>query len=103
MAVFTSTASFSMFDTNEWRAFFKALNYEPPKRTHLSSTLLDRCYERVKAQVQAIADGASNIQIVTDGSTTIARTRVENVSFLVDNILYYWKSIGVGAVKIGAD
>ena len=103
MAVFTSTTSFSMFDTDEQKEFFKALNYKTLKRTQLSSTLLNRCYTRVKAQVQSITDSASNIQIVTDGSANIAKTRVENVSFLVDNILYYQKSIGVGVVKIGAD
>ena len=103
IVVFTSTTSFSMFDTDEQKEFFKALNYKTLKRTQLSSTLLNRCYTRVKAQVQSIADSASNIQIVTDGSTNIAKTCIENVSFLVDNILYYQKSIGVGAVKIGAD
>jgi hypothetical protein len=31
-AIYTSTASFSTFETPEWTTFFKALHYKPPDR-----------------------------------------------------------------------
>jgi hypothetical protein len=49
-----------------------------------------------------VADAASHIQIVADGSSNIGKIRVENTSFLVDGISYYWNSVGIGAIKAGA-
>ena len=101
-AVYTSTANFSLFDTPEWSTFFKRLNYTPPSRFQLAGPLLDSCYKRIKPEVQAIADAATHIQIVSDGSDNINKRKVENVSFLVDGISYYWASTAIGAIKAGA-
>jgi hypothetical protein len=103
LAIYTSTASFSLFTTPEWRAFHAKLGFKAPNREALSTTLLEKCYTKVKRQVQIIADAASHIQIVTDGSSNIGKVRVENTSFLVDSISYYWNSIPIRAVQAGAD
>ena len=59
--VYTSIANFSLFETPEWKAFFKTLKYTPPSRFRLSHDLLDSSYDRMKPQVQAIADAATHI------------------------------------------
>ena len=59
-------------------------------------------YERKKQKVQTIANKSKYIQVVSDGSANIARVRVENTSFLVDGISYYWRLVGIGAIKAGA-
>ena len=101
-AIYTSTANFSLFDTPEWTTFFKKLNYTPPTRHRLAGDLLKSCYARLKLRVQGIADAATHIQIVSDGSDNINKKKVENVSFLVDGISYYWASTAIGAIKAGA-
>ncbi len=103
MAIYTSIASFSMFTTPEWERFFKKLDYTPPNRKRLAGHLLTDCYTKIKQQVEAIADAVSHIQIVSDGSSNITKERVENISFLVGGISYYWKSTAIGAVQAGAD
>jgi hypothetical protein len=103
MAVFTSTANFSMFETPEWKALFSRLHYTPPTRQKLADELLQSTYNKVKEQVLETACKADYIQIVSDGSANIVKTRVENVSFLVDGLSYYWKSTKIGAKKAGAD
>jgi hypothetical protein len=92
LAIYTSTASFSTFETPEWKAFHTKLNFNAPSRKALAGHLLDKCYNRVKAKVQKVATASSHIQIVTDGSSNINKVRVENTSFLVDGISYYWNS-----------
>jgi hypothetical protein len=52
--------------------------------------------------VQAIADAATHIQIVSDGSNNINKRKVKNVSFLVNGRSYYWTSTVLGAIKAGA-
>lgn len=103
LAVYTSTANFSMFETPEWNNFFSRLKYTPPIRQQLSESLLDKTYLKVKEQVLETACNASYIQIVSDGSANIAKQRVENVSFIVDGLSYYWNSTEIGAQKAGAD
>lgn len=103
LAVYTSTASFSLFDTPEWKAFHFKLGFKAPSRKALAGRLLTRCYEKIKAVVQTVADALAHIQIVTDGSSNIGKVRVENTSFLVDGISYYWSSVAIGAIKAGAD
>ena len=103
LAIYTSTASFSLFTTPEQKAFHANLGFKAPNRDSLSTTLLEKCYLKVKRQVQLVADAATHIQIVTDGSSNIGKVRVENTSFLVDGISYYWNSIAIRAVRAGAD
>jgi hypothetical protein len=92
MAVFTSCASFRQFETSEWMAFFKALGYTPLTRQTLVSTVLDNCYETVKSDVDRIIDSSSNIGIVSDESTNISGTRIENVSVVVKGTSYFWSN-----------
>jgi len=89
LAVYTSTANFSLFETPQWKAFFKRLNFTPPTRQRLSGELLKSCYLDIKQQVLKVAAAADHIQIVSDGSSNIAKVRVENVTFLAGGILYY--------------
>lgn len=89
LAVFTSTANFSMFETPEWTNFFNKVNFKPPRRTHLSTTLLENAYNKTKEQVLEVVSKADHIQIVADGSANIAKTRVENISFLVNGTSFY--------------
>lgn len=51
MAIFTSCASFAIFETPEWRQFFKVLGFTPLARHTLSLTILTECYEKVKSDV----------------------------------------------------
>ena len=103
LAVYTSTANFSLFETPQWKAFFKRLNFTPLTRQRLSSELLKSCYLDIKQQVLKVAAAADHIQIVSDGSSNIAKVRVENVTFLAGGISYYWKSTGIGAIRAGSD
>jgi hypothetical protein len=89
MAVYTSTANFSLFETPEWKAFFTKIGFKPPNRNQLAGPLLIQTYEKLKPQVLEIATAANHIQIVSDASNTINKKKIENVSFLVDNISYY--------------
>ncbi len=101
--MYTSTANFSLFETPQWKAFFKRLNFTPPTRQRLSGELLKSCYLDIKQQVLKVAAAADHIQIVSDGSSNIAKVRVENVTFLAGGISYYWKSTGIGAIRAGSD
>ena len=103
LAVYTSTANFSMFDTPEWKNFFSSLKYTPPSRQRLSESLLESTYLKVKNQVLETACNADYIQIVSEGSANISKQRVENVSFVVGGLSYYWNSTEIGAQKAGAD
>jgi hypothetical protein len=58
---------------------------------------------KVKEQVLETAYNASYIQIVSDGSANIAKQCIENVSFLIDGLSYYWNSTEIGAQKAGGD
>lgn len=102
LAVYTSTANFALFDTPEWSDFFNKLGFKVPDRHKLSGPLLDAAYNKIKPQVQAVADAASYIQIVSDGSSNVTKTRIENISFLTGGISYYWRNTGIGATSVGA-
>jgi hypothetical protein len=102
-AIYTSTIAFSAFETPEWKAFFGVLGYKPPAAKQLSGTLLDNCYKATKAEVLQVADSSNTLQICSDGSANIARTRVENTSFIVQGIHFYWKTIGIGSISAGAE
>jgi hypothetical protein len=101
LAIYISTCSFSQFETPEWRAFYLKVGFKAPNRKALAEPLLSSCYNKIKAKVQLIADAVSHIQIITDSSSNISKVRVENISFLVDGILYYWNSIGISTIKAG--
>jgi hypothetical protein len=88
-----------MFETLEWTNFFNKLNFTPPSCPQLSITLLEKAYNKTKEQVLKIVSKVNYIQIVANGSVTIAKTRVENVSFLVNSMSFYWKSIEISAQK----
>jgi hypothetical protein len=88
-AVYTSTANFSSFETPEWATFFKALNYKPPDRKLLSTTLLDACYKWIKTRVQDVIKGCQYIGLIADGSTNITKERVENMSVMCNGTSYY--------------
>jgi hypothetical protein len=103
LAIYTSTANFSMFETPQWEDFFKRLKFDIPSRQRLSGDLLRSCYADVKDQVLAVAAAEEHIQIISDGSSNIAKIRVENVSFMAGGISYYWKSTGIGAIRAGSD
>lgn len=53
--------------------------------------------------MEQVAASSNHIQIVSDGSSNIAKERVENVSFLVNGVSYYWKSTSIGATTAGAN
>ncbi|KAI1002523.1 hypothetical protein K3495_g5678 [Podosphaera aphanis] len=103
VALFTSTVGFSQLDTPEWRRFFKILGFELPNRQKSSTTLLNDAYNSVKEKVQAVADSSKYIQIVSGGSFNISKHRVENISFLVNGISYYWRSTAIEATRAGAE
>ncbi|KAN0111135.1 hypothetical protein V8E51_007522 [Hyaloscypha variabilis] len=48
MVVYTSTANFSIFETPEWKAFFKKVHFKPPTRQDLAGDLLKSAYTNVK-------------------------------------------------------
>jgi hypothetical protein len=103
LAIYTSTANFSMFETPEWKAFHHSVNFKAPSRHTLSGTLLTSAYNRIIGMVMAIAMAANHIQIVTDGSGNISKERVENVCFIVGGISYYWNCSIVGAIRATAE
>jgi hypothetical protein len=102
-AVFTSTTNLSMFDTPEWHHLWQLLNFEPPNRKKLSTVLLDDLYNRCKTQVLDVARSTKTLQLVSDGSSTIFKERVENVSFMVNGFSFYWQSKPLGATTASAD
>ena len=103
IAVLTSTATFSQFESPEWEAFWKKMKFSPPKRNTLRDTWLPRIYGQLKQMVEAVADSSSYIQIVQDGSSNIAKERIENISFIVGDESYYWQTTAVGAAKASAE
>ena len=102
MAIYTSTANFSMFETPQWQAFFDRIGFTPSNRNQLSGELLTSVYESIKEQVLQVASNADHIQLVCDGSANISKVRIENVSFLVKGRSYYWKSTEIGAQTASA-
>ncbi|KAF7926468.1 hypothetical protein BELL_0275g00120 [Botrytis elliptica] len=94
-AIFTSTSNLSFYETPEWEAFFQRVKFTPPSRKVLSNKLLDTTYLSVKKQVSALADAASRIQFISDGSANIMKTRVENVSFMIGAQSFYWRSTAI--------
>ena len=61
LVIYTSTASFSIFNIPEWKAFYAKLNFVAPSRKVLLGNLLDKYYNRIKAKVQEVANGSSHI------------------------------------------
>ena len=48
LAVFTSTANFSLFNTPEWTDFFNKLGFKVPNRHKLAGELLDNAYKKTQ-------------------------------------------------------
>ena len=101
MAVYTSTTNFSLFKTLEQKAFFIKISFKPPNQNQLASPLLLQTYEKLKPQVLEITTAANYIQIVSDALNTINKKKVENVSFLINNISYYQSSTALRTAKAG--
>ncbi|RKF61934.1 hypothetical protein GcC1_151011, partial [Golovinomyces cichoracearum] len=99
VAVYTSTANFSIFDTPEWSEFFASISFKPPGCKAFSERFLSAIYARTLQLVMEVALAAKYIQIVIDGSGNISKERVEKVCFLVNNISYYWSTKAVGAIR----
>ncbi|KAI1006599.1 hypothetical protein K3495_g1621 [Podosphaera aphanis] len=102
-AIFTSNANFSQHETSDWQAIFTPLGFILHSRKKLREFHLRAQYDRVKAEVEEIAAASQNIQIDSDGSSNIARERVDNISLLVGDISFYWKSKAIGATAAEAD
>jgi hypothetical protein len=60
----------SFFEHSAVQAFLHRLRpaYKPPKRTRLSSTLLEDCCQHVKAEVEEYLDKQDNLCISFDES-----------------------------------
>jgi hypothetical protein len=54
MAVYSLNCPFRMFNSDEWKAFFKVLGYAPPMPDILSIILLDSCYIVVESKVKSV-------------------------------------------------
>jgi hypothetical protein len=61
MAVYSSNCPFRMFNSDEWKAFFKVLGYAPSTPDILSIILLDNCYIVVESEVKLVLKESSKL------------------------------------------
>ena len=95
------------FTTFEKPAMQRALHrlnpaYTPPTRKPIAENLLDNAYDKVKAKVDAHLDTLSHLNIVTDESSNINRSRIANISVHTVDGSFHWLSEDIGAMQSNA-
>ena len=76
--------------------------YKPPSRKAVAINLLDKTYTEWKSKINNILAETSFLNIITDGSTNINNTRIQNISIHSDNGSFYHHSKDVGALSMTA-
>lgn len=105
LAAYANGLPFTVFESPEMREAFKELHpaYTPPNRKALSGPLLDQVYEKVKVKVDELLSSLQCINIVTDESTDINSTRINNLSIHTPHGAIFWSSDDVGATQNTAE
>lgn len=91
---YNNALPFTIFETSDMRQFLHRLNsaYKSPSRQALAGTLLDEHYVQIKEKVNEVIRSMSWINIITDESTNIGRTRIGNVSIHSDIYTFHYLS-----------
>jgi Protein of unknown function (DUF 659)/hAT family C-terminal dimerisation region len=95
---------FSFFEKDSVQAFLRLLRpaYTPPKRTAVSTTLLDRTYLKIKTQVDSVIEKERYINLTLDGSDNISHDRVTNVSVGTKLGCFYYHNVTIGSTTTDA-
>jgi Protein of unknown function (DUF 659) len=103
--IFEAGLPLSFFEHSAVQAFLHRLRpaYKPPLRTRLSTTLLEDCYQDVKAEVKEYLDEQDNLCISFDESTDVANNRIMNISIIIERGAFYYKNIDLDAITVSAE
>lgn len=79
-AIFVSGTPLAIVEHQLWVEFFKRLrpSFKPPSRKVVSTTLLEKEYNRVKTDVCAAIDNAPNLHLQCDGWSNIRSEGIIN-------------------------
>lgn len=72
-AVYSSNCALSMFESDKWKHFFGKLRpaFKIPDRKTMSTSQLDKCYNKIKCNVKEMLDIDDNITLMSNGWTNI--------------------------------
>ncbi|XP_060523246.1 uncharacterized protein LOC132700133 [Cylas formicarius] len=79
-AVYSSNCALSMFESDKWKQFFGKLRpaFKIPDRKTIASSQLDKCYNKIKSNIQEILDNENNITLMSDGWTNVRNEGIIN-------------------------
>jgi hypothetical protein len=95
---------FSFFEKETVKTFIKLLRpaYKPPQSTAVRTTLLDRCYNKIKTQVDTIISEERYINLSLDGSDNVSHDRVVNISVGTKKGCFYYHNLAIGSATADA-
>lgn len=93
--------SFSVFESPAMKRALYRLNpaFEPPTRQAISGPLLDSAYNKLKDEVDEILNKETNLNIITDESSNINKSRIANISVNTQFGTFYLLSEDLGAMR----
>lgn len=103
-ACYTAALPFTIYNGADMREAFHMLNpaYKPPERHIIAGELLDEVYTNLKETVDKAIHATQMLNIVTDESTDINRTRISNISVNTPSGALYWYSDDIGSKQMTA-
>jgi hypothetical protein len=101
-ACYVSGAPFTIFQDDAMIRAFQTLNpaYKPPTRKALAGPLLDKVYSSLKEKVDKAVEATKLLNIVTDESSNISRSRIANISIHTTSGVFHWRSEDIGARRM---
>jgi Protein of unknown function (DUF 659)/hAT family C-terminal dimerisation region len=95
---------FTTFEDPFGKAFLRSLNpaYNPPSRKTIAGPLLNTVYENIKSRTDELIGSFPNINITTDESSNINRTRICNISIHSDHGSLHYLSEDIRAKRMTA-
>jgi hypothetical protein len=104
-AIYYSGLPFTVFDNPCFKIAFKAINYTPPKREALRTTLLSKTYNNLESRAQSdFLDACERLAFSADESSNTRRERIANLSILTPHgVAFHGVSLDTKATKHTAE
>ena len=92
---------FSLFESPAMKRALRRLNpsYKPPTRQKIAGPLLDKAYSKMKDKVDEYLDSLSELNVITDESSDINKTRIANISIHIPIDSIHWLSEDLGSMQ----
>lgn len=92
---------FDVFEKSSMKKTLHRLNpaYTPPSRKAIAEDLLETAYDKIKSEIDGHLSTLSHLNIVTDESSNINKTRITNISIHTSDDTFHWLSEDIGALQ----